>query len=103
MYRTICVINKQQHCLPKNKCVWSTETELQWLFIQDKSEVMIGRDREFQLLMDYSCGASNADMKKIGERSFISYCKQNCLEDFDVNAKNLINRKCMCQYCDQNW
>ncbi|KAK7107773.1 telomerase protein component 1-like [Littorina saxatilis] len=56
------------------------ETELQWTFIEDKAETLIGRDKELQLLQNYAKGKPDNDLEMIdGKKSTIRKA-----EDWDM-------------------
>ncbi|XP_025098008.1 TPR repeat-containing protein DDB_G0287407-like [Pomacea canaliculata] len=41
------------------------ETELQWLYIEDKAETLIGRDRELRMLLDYAQQTPELNLEQI--------------------------------------
>ena len=43
------------------------------MFIQDKSETLIGRDKELQLLFGYARGESGIELGRIG-KAMQNYC-----------------------------
>lgn len=47
-------------------CCIFLETELQWLYIEDKAETLIGRDRELKMLLDYAQQAPELNLEQIG-------------------------------------
>nr|KAG5694860.1 hypothetical protein BaRGS_028788 [Batillaria attramentaria] len=65
------------------------EVGLQWLFVLDKSETLLGRDKELKQLLDYSCGTPDLDLETVdGKDSTVRK-----LEDWDCETGD--NKLCV--------